>query len=179
MSAYTFALSDDNHPVPLSDIDRQPGMSIYGQLLRLTSEGEVHVKSSDPAANPQIIPNWLTTDYDRAAAIATVRYMRRFMAQPALASVMGAEQIPGAAVESDADILDSFRRLATSGLHGTGTCRMGGDDRSVLDPQLRVRGVTGLRVADCSVMPDLVTGNTNAPAMAVGWRAADMILSAA
>lgn len=179
MSAYTFALSDDNHPVPLSEIDRQPGMSIYGQLLRLTSEGEVHVKSPDPAANPQIIPNWLTTDYDREAAIATVRYMRRFMAQPALASVMGAEQIPGVAVESDADILDSFRRLATSGLHGTGTCRMGGDERSVLDPQLRVRGVTGLRVADCSVMPDLVTGNTNAPAMAVGWRAADIIQSAA
>lgn len=177
LSAYTFAQGDDNHPVPLNAIDHQPGMSIYGQLLRLTSEGEVHVRSSEPGDNPRIIPNWLSTDYDRAAAIAMVRYMRRFMAQPALASVMGAEQSPGIAVQSDAAILESVRLAATSGLHGTGTCRMGGDDRSVVDPQLRVRGVQGLRVADCSIMPDLITGNTNAPAMAVGWRAADMILA--
>jgi choline dehydrogenase-like flavoprotein len=90
---------------------------------------------------------------------------------------MGAELLPGDHVQSDEDILDSFRRLSTSGLHGTGTCRMGGDAASVVDPQLRVRGVAGLRVADCSIMPALVSGNTNAPAMAVGWRAADILLA--
>lgn len=176
LGGYAFALSDDNHPVPLGKVDRKPGISVYGQLLLLTSEGSVHVRSADPEKMPTIHPNWLDTDYDRKAAVASVRYMRRFMAQPALADVMGAELLPGAHVQSDEDILESFRRLSTSGLHGTGTCRMGGDTGSVVDPQLRVRGVEGLRVADCSVMPALVSGNTNAPAMAVGWRAADIIL---
>jgi choline dehydrogenase-like flavoprotein len=176
LGGYAFALSDDNHPVPLGKVDRKPGISVYGQLLLLTSEGSVHVRSADPETMPTIHPNWLDTDYDRKAAVASVRYMRRFMAQPALADVMGAELLPGAHVQSDEDILESFRRLSTSGLHGTGTCRMGGDTGSVVDPQLRVRGVEGLRVVDCSVMPALVSGNTNAPAMAVGWRAADIIL---
>ncbi|MBV1689508.1 GMC family oxidoreductase N-terminal domain-containing protein [Novosphingobium sp. G106] len=177
LGGYAFALSEDNHPVPLGKVDRKPGISVYGQLLQLTSEGSVHVGSADPETKPTIHPNWLDTEYDRKAAIASVRYMRRFMAQPALSDVMGEELLPGAQVQSDEDILESFRRLSTSGLHGTGTCRMGGDAGSVVDAQLRVRGVTGLRVADCSVMPALVSGNTNAPAMAIGWRAADIILS--
>ncbi|WP_285017350.1 GMC oxidoreductase [Novosphingobium sp. fls2-241-R2A-195] len=177
LGGYAFALSDDNHPVPLGKVDRKPGISVYGQLLQLTSEGSVHAGSADPRSKPTIHPNWLDTEYDRKAAIASVRYMRRFMAQPALAGVMGAELLPGDHVQSDEDILDSFRRLSTSGLHGTGTCRMGGDAASVVDPQLRVRGVAGLRVADCSIMPALVSGNTNAPAMAVGWRAADILLA--
>lgn len=178
LGGYTFALSNDNHPVPLSDIDRRPGISIYGQLLRLSSEGSVHVRSSKLNDRPDIRPNWLATDYDRIAAISTVRYMRRFLAQPALSDVIGTEVLPGTHVQSDEEILESFRRLSTSGLHGTGSCRMGGDQRSVVDPELRVRGVHGLRVADCSVMPALVTGNTNAPAMALGWRTADLILAA-
>ncbi|AOR80166.1 GMC family oxidoreductase [Novosphingobium resinovorum] len=177
LGGYAFALSEDNHPVPLGKVDRQPGISVYGQLLQLTSEGSVHAASPNPQGRPVIHANWLDTEYDRKAAIASVRYMRRFMAQPALSGVMGAELLPGEHVQSDDAILESFRRLSTSGLHGTGTCHMGGDAGSVVDPQLRVRGVVGLRVADCSIMPALVSGNTNAPAMAVGWRAADILLA--
>ncbi|MFA7588681.1 MAG: GMC family oxidoreductase N-terminal domain-containing protein, partial [Novosphingobium sp.] len=83
LGGYAFALSDDNHPVPLGQVDRKPGISVYGQLLLLTSEGSVHVRSPDAETKPRIDPNWLDTDYDQQAAIASVRYMRRFMAQPA------------------------------------------------------------------------------------------------
>ena len=179
LGGYVFALSDDNHPVPLAAIDKEPGISIYGQLLRLTSEGTLYIRSPDAGAPMEITPNWLQTDEDKAAAIAMVRYMRRYMAQPALADHIVAEMLPGPQCQSDDDILDAFRRLATCGLHATGSCRMGSDNRAVVDAQARVNGVEGLRVVDCSIMPGTVTGNTNAPAMAVGWHAADLILQAA
>jgi choline dehydrogenase len=102
--------------------------------------------------------------------------MRRYMQQAPLAAILGEELIPGVRCESDADVLDAFRRLSTCGLHAIGTCRMGADNRAVTDPRLRVNGVEGLRVADCSVIPGHVTGNTNAPAMAVGLRAAAMMV---
>jgi choline dehydrogenase len=98
------------------------------------------------------------------------------MASAPLAPIIGDEVIPGADVESDEDLLNTFRRLSTCGLHAIGTCRMGADNRAVVDPQLRVNGVRGLRVVDCSVIPGHVTGNTNAPAMAIGLKAAAMVL---
>jgi choline dehydrogenase len=101
--------------------------------------------------------------------------MRRYIAQPALVGRVERELLPGAAVQSDAQILAAFRRLSTCGLHGVGTCRMGGDNRAVTDARLRVNGVRGLRVVDCSVMPSPVTGNTNAPAMALALRAGGLI----
>jgi choline dehydrogenase-like flavoprotein len=176
LGAYTFALSDDNHPVPLNNIDHRPGISIYGQLLRLNSEGQMRITGPNAADAPRIEPNWLSTPEDQATAIATVRAMRRYMAQPSLAPLIESEMLPGKECESDAEILDAFRRLATCGLHAVGTCRMGADNRAVTDPRLRVNGVSGLRVVDCSVMPGPVTGNTNAPAMALGLRAAALIL---
>lgn len=177
LSAYTFALGDDNHPVPLNMIDKLPGISIYGQLLRLTSEGAIRATGpglTDPA---DIRPNWLSTEDDRRSAVALIRYMRRYMEQAPVRDLIERELLPGCSLTSDKDLLESFRRLSTSGLHGVGTCRMGNDNSSVTDPQLRVRGVRGLRVADCSVMPALVTGNTNAPAMALGLRAGELILA--
>lgn len=177
MSAYTFALGDDNHPVPLNSIDKLPGISIYGQLLRLTSEGSIHVTAPDLDAPADIQPNWLSTEEDRQSAIALIRYMRRYAEQEPIRGLIDRELLPGAARTTDEELLESFRQLSTSGLHGVGTCRMGNDSNSVTDPQLRVRGVRGLRVADCSVMPSLVTGNTNAPAMALGLRAAALILA--
>jgi len=176
LGGYTFALSDDNHPVPLANVGKEPGLSIYGQLLQLTSEGHISITSADPDAAPEIVPNWLATEEDRQLAIATVRYMRSYVSQPALARHIVKELLPGEQCQSDEEILDAFQRLSTCGLHGTGTCRMGGDAESVVDERLRVRGVQGLRVADCSIMPSLVSGNTNAPAMAVGWRAAELML---
>lgn len=176
LGSYTFARRDDNHPVPMNSIDRKPAVTIYAQLLRLTSEGSVRITGPDPQAPAQIQPNWLATPEDQQAAVAMVRAMRRFMAQPAMAPLIEAELVPGPDCEDDDAILDAVRKLSTSGLHGTGTCRMGGDADSVVDARLRVRGVRNLRVVDCSVIPEPVTGNTNAPAMAVGWRAADLTL---
>ena len=172
-SAFTFARGgDDNFPVPLADVERAPGLTLYGQLLRLTSEGSVHIASSDPDALPTITPNWLTTAEDENAAVAILRKMRDYMAQPAIAPWLDCELSPGPARTSDADLLDAFRRFSLCGTHAVATCRMGSDNRSVVDPDLQVRGVSGLRVVDCSVMPAPVSGNTNAPVMALAWAAA-------
>lgn len=176
MGAFTMARGDDNFPVPLADVERQPGITIYGQLLQLTSEGTVRIKSADPDAPLSILPNWLATPEDEHAAVAMVRYMRTYMSQSAVARYVGEELVPGAACQSDADILKAFRRLSLCGTHAVGTCRMGSDQNAVVDARLRVRGVTGLRVVDCSVMPGLVSGNTNGPAMALAWHAANLII---
>jgi choline dehydrogenase-like flavoprotein len=176
LGGYTFAVGDDNNPVPLDQIDRRPGITIYGQLLRLTSEGSLGITGPRPGDAPEITPNFLTTDFDRQSAVALVRKMRAFMDAQPLAMLRGEEVLPGRAVESDEEILAAFRRYAQCGLHGIGTCRMGSDNRAVVDPRLKVNGVEGLRVVDCSVMPGHITGNTNAPAMALGLRAAQMIL---
>lgn len=175
LGGYTFKVQDDNNPVPLDKIDPRPGVTIYGQLLRLTSEASLRVSGPAVGDAPQILPNWLSTEHDRTSAVRLMRAMRAYMAAPPLGDMLGAEMLPGPAVESDEDLLAAFRRLSTCGLHAIGSCRMGSDPGAVVDPRLRVNGVQGLRVADCSVIPGHVTGNTNAPAMAIGWRAADMI----
>ncbi|MCO6056867.1 GMC family oxidoreductase N-terminal domain-containing protein [Pseudomonas sp. MOB-449] len=175
LSAFTYPRSEDNFPVP-DGVEDKPGLTIYGQLLRLTSEGSVQVQSADPDAPLAITPNWLSTEEDQQAAIAMVHYMRRYMRQPALAPYVDEELVPGPDCTSDEAILKHFRATSLCGTHAIGTCRMGRDATSVVDERLRVRGVDGLRVADCSVMPALVSGNTSGPAMALGWRAADLIL---
>lgn len=176
LGGYTFQVGDDNDPVPLDKIDRRPGVTLYGQLLRLTSEGSVRIGGPRSGDTPVILPNWLTTDHDRASAIGMMRYMRRFMAAEPLGHMVGGEIVPGADLQSDEELLAAFRRLSTCGLHAIRSCRMGSDADAVVDPRLRVNGVEGVRVADCSVMPNHVTGNTNAPAMAVGLRGAAMVL---
>jgi choline dehydrogenase len=178
LGGFTFARSDDdNFPVPLADVERAPGISIYGQLLRLTSEGSVRITSADPAALPAIAPNWMSTPEDRASAIAMLRIMRRYMSQPAITPYVERETFPGPQVESDEQLFETFRRLSTCGTHAVATCRMGSDNAAVLDPECRVNGVEGLRVVDCSAMPSLVSGNTNAPAMAMAWAAAQRIIA--
>ena len=177
LGGYTFEVSDDGNPVPLDKIDPRPGVTIYGQLLRLTSEGSLRITGPEPENAPEILPNWLSTEHDRRSAVALIRKMRAWMAAPPLGSMVGAELVPGPQVESDQDVLAAFRRLSSCGLHAIGSCRMGSDEAAVVDPRLRVRGVEGLRVVDCSVIPGHVTGNTNAPAMAMGWLAGEMILA--
>lgn len=177
LGGYTFAVADDGNPVPLDRIDPRPGITIYGQLLRLTSEAAVRVTGPGAGDAPLILPNWLSTEHDRRSAIALVRKLRAFMAAPPLGDMVGEELVPGAAVQDDEAVLAAFRRLSSCGLHAIRSCRMGGDDRAVVDARLRVRGVEGVRVVDCSVIPGHVTGNTNAPAMAIGWRAGAMILA--
>lgn len=176
LGGYTFEIGDENNPVPLDKIDRRPGITIYGQLLRLTSEGSVGITGPALDHPPEITPNFLSTDFDRESAVALVRTMRSYMDSPPLDHLRGDEVLPGRSVESNEDILASFRHYAQCGLHAIGTCRMGGDNRAVVDPRLKVNGVQGVRIVDCSVIPGHITGNTNAPAMAMGLRAAELIM---
>ena len=175
MGAFSFARSTDQFPVPLGNVEHEPGITMYGQLLRLTSEGEIRIRSNQAKDPPVIRPNWLATHEDRLSAIALVRYMRNYMAQPAIREYVGEELAPGIQCTSDEEILRAFRIQSLCGTHAVATCRMGRDAKAVVDPRMRVNGVERLRVVDCSIMPSPVSGNTNAPAMAVAWRAADLI----
>jgi choline dehydrogenase len=153
-----------------------PGVQLFSYVLRPESQGTVMARSANPADMPTIRPNYLAAEADRRSSIGAVRFMRKWLSQAPLAPFLGEETTPGAKVESDDEILDAFARLGQSGYHACGTCRMGTDSRAVLDERLRVRGVSGLRVADLSFFPTLVSGNTNGPMMALAWRAADLIL---
>jgi choline dehydrogenase-like flavoprotein len=139
------------------------------------SRGSVALRSSDPAAPPVIRPNWLATESDRGASIAVLRRMRELLASPALAPYRGPELAPGPEVRSDAEILQAYARFGSTANHAVGTCAMGSTASAVLDERLRVRGIENLRVIDCSSIPALPSGNTNAPVMALAWRAADLI----
>ena len=154
----------------------RPGMQFFGYVLRPESQGSVMIRSKDPNDAPLIRPNYMTADYDRQTSVAMVRYMRELLRQKPLERYISEETTPGAAVQSDDEIIEAFGRYGQSGYHAAGTCKMGHDAMSVLDDRLRVRGVNGLRVVDLSVFPTLISGNTNGPVMAVAWRAADLIL---
>lgn len=147
---------------------------MFGHPLRSTSEGSIHIKSADPSVGAVIRPNQLKDAYDQQVTVDMFRLMRRWIRQPILADIIGEEVLPGPRVETNEQILEEFRTKGQAGLHACGTARMGSKD-SVLDERLRVRGVTCLRVADGSVMPSMVSANTNGPIMAIGWRAAELI----
>jgi choline dehydrogenase-like flavoprotein len=157
-------------------LEKAPGASVIGYALRPRSRGVVRITSADPSAPLSINANYLNDPVDRELAIGIVRYMRELFKQPAARDVVGEETFPGTQISTDEEILDAYRRMGGPGYHAVGTCRMGMDEGSVVDERLRVRGVTGLRVADISVFPSMVSGNTNAPAMVAGWKAADLIL---
>jgi len=158
-------------------IDPEPGISIGAYFLRPQSQGELRIISADPTPAPFIDANYLAHEEDRAASVAMVRYIRRLAAQPVLAPYQLREMSPGPKYETDDEIVAAHLDLGGRAFHVAGTCRMGADARSVVDSRLRVRGIEGLRVADTSIMPELVSGNTNAPAMMIGQRAADFILA--
>lgn len=168
--------ADSNDPAPLNKVERLPGMSASMSLNHQESEGELHITSADPRAPLAIRPNYLSTERDQRNAIDMVKCMRRLFSQPALAPYIAAEMVPGPDVQTDDQILRVVRERASCGTHGVRSCRMGRDTASVVDERLRVRGVQGLRIVDCSIMPGLISGNTNAPAMATGWRASDIVL---
>jgi choline dehydrogenase len=153
-----------------------PGVTSSVCQLRPESKGSVMITSPDPAAKPAIRPNYLAAETDRRTIIDGLRVARRIAAAPAFARFVETEFIPGDDVQSDDELLDFAKRTGTTVFHPSCTCRMGQDDRAVVDERLRVKGIAGLRIADCSVMPALVSGNTNAPAIMIGEKAADMIL---
>jgi choline dehydrogenase-like flavoprotein len=157
-------------------LDKRHSVQIFGYPLRSRSEGALHITAADPAAPPRIRPGFLTDPYDCAVTIAMHRYIRRWMEQPAIAPMVEREKEPGRSLQTDEQILDAYRRTGQAGLHACGTCRMGDFPDAVVDDRLRVRGVQGLRVVDGSVMPAMVSCNTNGPIMALAWRASELIL---
>ena len=144
--------------------------------LRPTSRGHVRIKSADPLAAPAMQPNYLSTELDRHYAVAGVRFARRLAATNAMRPYVLDEYRPGSVAASDADLLDFAREFGATIFHPSGTCKMGSDRQAVVDDRLRVHGVAGLRVVDCSIMPTLVSGNTNAPVVMVAEKASDLIL---
>jgi choline dehydrogenase len=145
-------------------------------VLRPESRGTVRIKSADPRQAPAIQPNYLSAPKDRDTTIAGIRALRRIMAAPPMAPFIEAEHEPGPACASDDDLLDYVRRRGSTVYHPTSTCRMGSDPTAVVDARLKVHGVERLRVVDASVMPALVSGNTNAPTIMIAEKGADMIL---
>ncbi|MDE3114271.1 MAG: choline dehydrogenase [Pseudomonadota bacterium] len=144
--------------------------------LRPESRGFISIKSADPAAAPLIQPNYLDKEEDRRALREGVRLAREVFAQSAFDPYRGPELMPGAHVQNNEQIDAFIRKTAETIYHPVGTAKMGRDESSVVDPALRVHGVEGLRVVDASVMPSLVSGNTNAPTIMIAEKAADMIL---
>jgi len=143
--------------------------------LRPTSRGHVRIKSPDPMAAPAMQPNYLSTDLDRDYAVAGVKFARRLAATAALRPYVEEEYRPGPAAVTDADLLEFARNFGATIFHPSGTCKMGSDRQAVVDDRLRVRGVAGLRVVDCSIMPTLTSGNTNAPVVMIAEKASDLI----
>jgi choline dehydrogenase len=144
--------------------------------LRPESRGSLRIKSADPAVPPEIRINYLATETDRTVFIEGFKILRQILAAPALKPYAVDEILPGSKVTSDEDILAFCRQTGSTVYHPTSTCRMGNDPLAVVDQRLRVRGIEGLRVVDASVMPDLMSGNTNAPTIMIAEKASDMIL---
>jgi choline dehydrogenase len=144
--------------------------------LRPTSRGTVLIKSRDPLEPPAMQPNYLSTALDRRTAVAGLKVARAIAASAPMRDYTLAEYKPGPAVASDEDLLEFIRENGATIFHPAGTCKMGVDAEAVVDPQLRVHGVAGLRVADCSIMPTLVSGNTHWAVVMIAEKAAEMIL---
>ena len=147
--------------------------------MRPLTRGYVEARSPNPAEAPAINPRYLSDPSDRRAVVGGLRFIRRLFAAPALARYCSAEILPGAAVESDDELLDDARQKGSTVYPATCTCKMGGDRMAVVDDRLRVHGLEGLRVVDASVMPTVTSTNTNAPTITIAERGADLIRRAA
>lgn len=165
-----------NHSAECNQAHSFPGFTVDVVHLRPQARGSVRLMSADPLVAPEIRCNFLSTSQDVVALAMGMRLARAVARQPALADYVAEEIFPGASVTSDADFEANIRANGTSFFHAVGTCRMGGDEASVVDPRLRVRGIRSLRVADASIMPTVPTGNIAAPVVMIAEKAADMIL---
>jgi choline dehydrogenase len=153
-----------------------PGFAISPVHLRPEGRGTVRLKSSDPLAPPEIRFNFLRSEYDMQAVIKGMRIARQIARQHVLQNLVVAETLPGTAVISDEQLADDVRKRGVSNLHPVGSCSMGHGPNAVVDPRLRVHGISGLRVVDASIMPSIIAGNTNAPTIMIAEKASDMIL---
>ena len=156
-------------------IARQSGVTCYAHPMRPESRGHIHIVSADPRRPPAINFNFLSSPIDAALTVRAVRIARAVMTAPAMADLQVTEIAPGEG-RSDDEILDWVRKVAETTYHPVGTCKMGSDTVAVVDARLRVHGIEALRIADASIMPTLTSGNTNAPSIMIGEKAADMVL---
>ncbi len=158
---------------------KEAGMSIIAHQLRPDSKGSIHIASSDVHQHPEIRYNFLSAASDRDCVVAAIRLVRKIVEAPDMSWLGPREFAPGPDVQSDDELIDYVTQTAETTYHPIGTCKMGQDPMAVVDDQLRVHGLQGLRVADASIMPTLTSGNTNAPSIMIGEKAAKMILAAA
>jgi choline dehydrogenase len=167
-------------PIISEDVLRPTGLNsgITFELVVLQpqSRGSIRLRDGDPTSMPLIDPNFMSERYDISTAVKSIRAMREVMRQPSLVRLLKSEVSPGTALETDHELASWIKRVVTTMWHPVGTCRMGVDNRAVVDAQLCVNGVTGLRVIDASIMPNIVSANTNAPTMALARHATDMFL---
>jgi len=159
-----------------SGLNKFPGMMAIPCQLRPESRGTIKIKSADPTVYPAIRPNYLDATVDQETAVASIKLTRQLCATEAMRPYCGEEIDPGKSIQSDEEILSFCRKGGETIYHPVGTCKMGQDEDSVVDASLRVRGIEHLRVVDASIMPRLVSGNTNAPTVMIAEKAADMIL---
>ena len=158
---------------------RQSGITAITNILRSESTGSIHISATAPRTPPAIRFNFLSAQLDRDVTLEAMRITRRIMTAPAMQGIATDELAPGVNIQADDELLDWIRNNAETTYHPVGTCKMGRDPMAVVDDQLRVHGVEGLRVADASIMPTLTSGNTNAPSIMIGEKASRMILAAA
>ena len=164
-------------PLYLDGMEGPPdGYTLMAGIIRPASRGSLRLATADPAAPPLIDPACLSCEVDADALVAAIELCREIGGQAALAEWRGRELYPGPGAQTRQELLDYVRRTAITYHHQVGTCRMGVDADAVVDPQLRVRGIEGLRVADASIMPFVSSGNTHAPTVMIGERAADFVL---
>ena len=157
-------------------LDRFPGFAVTVCQLRPESRGFIRIASSDPTDKPLIQPNYLESRNDQETMVAGMRLVRRVSEQSALSEYISEELMPGRDINGDAEILNYVRNNGSTIFHPTSTCRMGTDDGAVVDPRLRVHGLEGLRIADASIMPTVVSSNTNAACIMIGEKCADMVM---
>ncbi|MDA1101265.1 MAG: GMC family oxidoreductase N-terminal domain-containing protein [Proteobacteria bacterium] len=158
---------------------KQSGLTMITHPLRSESKGSIHIAAADAKSPPSIRFNFLSAELDGQITLAAMAIVRRIMNAPAMAFLGGRETAPGATMQAEDELLDWVRQNAETTYHPVGTCKMGDDPMAVVDDQLRVHGIAGLRVADASIMPTLTSGNTNAPSIMIGEKAAAMVLEAA
>jgi len=157
-------------------LSRESGLTCYAHPMRPESKGHIHIASADPNRAPAITFNFLSSPIDAELTVRAIRIARAVMTAPALADLRVTEDAPGVDAVSDDEIIDWVKRAAETTYHPVGTCKMGSDAMAVVDAGLRVHGIAGLRVADASIMPTLTSGNTNAPSIMIGEKAADLVL---
>ena len=160
-------------------LSRESGMTCYAHPMRPESKGHIHITSADPRQPPAINFNFLSSPIDAEVTARAIRIAQSVMTAPAMAPLQITEIAPGSGRRTDDEILDWVKQAAETTYHPVGTCKMGSDAAAVVDAQLRVHGIEGLRVADASIMPTLTSGNTNAPSIMIGEKAADLVLGRA